>query len=126
MTMGWYQDGLRAMAERAGHPLSCSIWKDAVCDCTDARDLCRECGFPGGHWGSCPIASGYWHPRLEPGLGVVHAEELDVVASDTDRPPAPEKPTKCYWCGAGYELDVYHGIPSCADCKRRAVGRRSK
>ena len=126
MTMGWYQDGLRATAERAGHPLSCSIWKDAVCDCTDTRDLCRECGFPGGHWGSCATAG-----AREPGMRVVAVADHNLdhdysEPNDTERPPASVDGRDCYFCGEPATELVHVDMPACDSCKCRAVGRRGK
>ena len=112
-----------------GHPLSCSIWKDAVCDCPpEPRPLpsyfCQGCGsFSDSFGGKCEPGCG--ERAVANNIDMAFTEDDDVVASDTERPPV-EKPKTCYWCGSRWELDVYHGIPSCVDCKRRAVGRRSK
>jgi len=107
---------------RPGHPLSCSIWKDAVCDCEPTPMpvmaftpyYCPGCGQSAGK-------------VCEPGCkasNIDHAytEDDDVVASDTDRPPALGR---CYWCDRA-AVERVHGMPACDSCKRRAFGRRSQ
>src|SRR5690242_10613571 len=121
-------DYLASYERSKGHPLSCSIWKDAVCDCRDAvaKGACPSCGCYGGHSEACTFDDINTSVPYTPSQLREEAMSRGLVdASDTDRPPpSPVNSKACYFCGAPAEHVVHVDMPACDSCKRRAVGRR--
>lgn len=102
---------------KESHPLSCSVRKDAVCDCDKVNTVAHLT------WGDWVQVRGAADHNLDHDYG-----DDDVEASDTDRPPAGKTilGRQCYFCGNPAEHIVHVDMPACDSCKRRAVGRRSK
>ena len=106
------------------------------------RYSCKKCGtFDYRHPPDCgapfhfvPVPDASWVPSLAavysaslpqadplPYFELVAGTEED--SGDTERPP--ESLGRCYWCD-NQAVERVHGMPSCEECKQRAVGRRNR